>query len=67
MLAVLILSSIFLLAGKVPAEAGEMDVLVNKLVEKGVLSPSEAQIITDDTKVQVAKELAHGESLSVPD
>ena len=49
------------------AHAGEMDVLVNKLVEKGVLSPSEAQIIVDETKVQVAKDLAHGDSLSVPD
>jgi hypothetical protein len=49
------------------ANAGEVDVLVNKLVEKGVLSPSEAQIIGDETKVQVAKELAQGQSLSVPD
>ena len=49
------------------ARAGEVDVLVNKLVEKGVLSPAEGQIIADETKVQVAKDLAHGDSLSVPD
>ena len=47
--------------------AGEVDVLVNKLVEKGVLSPSEAQIVLDDTKLKVSKDLAQGESYSVPD
>jgi len=49
------------------ARAGEVDVLVNKLVEKGILSPADAQIVLDETKVQVSKELAHGESVSVPE
>ncbi len=47
--------------------AGEVDVLVNKLVEKGVLSPSEAQIVADETKVQVSKDLAQMRSYSTPD
>jgi len=44
-----------------------VDVLVNKLVEKNVLSPAEAQIILDETKLQVSKDLAQAKSLSVPD
>jgi hypothetical protein len=58
-------SIICLLSAK--AYAGEVDVLINKLVEKGVLSPSEAQIVMDDTKLRVSKDLAQGESYSVPD
>ena len=49
------------------AQAGEMDVLLIKLVEKNVLTPSEAQIIADETKVQVAKDLATGQSISAPE
>lgn len=59
-------AAVFIMAGR-PAQAGEMDVLVNKLVEKGVLSSAEGQIILDDTKLQVSKELAEGKSLSVPE
>jgi hypothetical protein len=49
------------------AYAGEVDVLINKLVEKGVLSPSEAQIVMDDTKLRVSKDLAEQKSYAVPD
>ena len=58
-------SIICLLSAK--AYAGEVDVLINKLVEKGVLSPSEAQIVLDDTKLKVSKDLAEAKSYSVPD
>ena len=58
---------IFMLAAEIPAQAGEVDVLINKLVEKGVLSPSEAQIVMDDTKLRVSKDLAEQKSYSVPD
>lgn len=58
-------SAICLLSAK--AYAGEVDVLINKLVEKGVLSPSEAQIVMDDTKLRVSKDLAEQKSYSVPD
>lgn len=59
-------ASIFCLLS-VKAYAGEVDVLINKLVEKGVLSPSEAQIVLDDTKLRVSKDLAEQKSYSVPD
>jgi polyhydroxyalkanoate synthesis regulator phasin len=48
------------------AYAGEVDVLVSKLVEKGVLSPSEGQIILDETKSEVAKQNAKGENEAIP-
>ena len=49
------------------AQAGEIDILVNKLVEKKILTPSEARIILDETKAEVAKEMAKGEAISAPD
>ena len=65
----IVLAAIFFLAPVAvrQASAGEMDVLVDKLVDKGVLTPSEAQIVVDETKVQCAKDLANGESPSAPD
>lgn len=49
------------------SRAGEVDVLVNKLVEKGIISPADAQIVLDETKIQVSKDLAQAKSLSVPE
>ncbi len=46
--------------------AGEIDLLLQKLVEKGVLSAGEAQQIRIETKEQVKAELASGKSASVP-
>lgn len=46
--------------------AGEVDVLVDLLVEKGILTPIEAQIVVDETKQRVAKEIAQGKSSSLP-
>lgn len=48
------------------AQAGEIDLLVDKLVEKGILSSVEAQIIVDETKKEVAKEISEGKSTSLP-
>ncbi len=48
------------------AWAGEMDVLVSKLVEKGILTPSEAQIVLDETKADVAKQNAKGANEAIP-
>ncbi|MFH1190069.1 MAG: putative porin [Candidatus Omnitrophota bacterium] len=59
------LTAIFLSAAT--AQAGEIDVLLTKLVEKNVLTPAEAQIIADETKLQVSKDLAQAKSLSVPE
>lgn len=55
-----------LFAGRA-AQAGEIDVLVNRLVQKGILTPAEAQIVVDETKIQVSKDLAQAKSLSVPE
>jgi polyhydroxyalkanoate synthesis regulator phasin len=48
------------------ANAGEMDVLVQKLVEKGILTPYEAQIVMDETKQEVAKQNAKGTNEAIP-
>ncbi len=48
------------------ASAGETDVLVQKLVEKGVLTPYEAQIVLDETKQEVAKQNAKGTNDAIP-
>jgi len=51
----------------VPAQAGELDVLVDKLVEKNVLTLVEGQIILDETRQQVARDLATQKSDFVPE
>lgn len=66
-LLMLFFAASFLLLAGAQGWAGEVDVLVGKLVEKGVLSPAEAQIIMDETKVQVAKDLAQAKSISAPE
>jgi len=47
-------------------QAGQLDVLIDKLVEKGILSSAEAQIVLDETKKEIAKEIAHGKSDASP-
>jgi len=46
--------------------AGEISILVDELVKRDILSPVEAQIILDETKQQVAKEIAEQKSYAVP-
>ncbi|MFA4984162.1 MAG: putative porin [Candidatus Omnitrophota bacterium] len=46
--------------------AGEIDLLLEKLVDKGVLTPGEAQQIGVETKEQVKAEIAAGKSSSLP-
>jgi len=48
------------------SHAGEVDILVQKLVEKGILTAGEAQQIITETKEEVRAELAVGKSASVP-
>jgi hypothetical protein len=66
LIAVFFAATVLLVIGR-QAYAGEIDVLLTKLVEKNVLTAAEAQIIADETKVQVSKDLAQSKSLSVPD
>ncbi|MGA1840314.1 MAG: hypothetical protein ACMUIU_06775 [bacterium] len=42
------LLSLIILAGRPQLFAGEIDILLDKLVEKGVVSPIDAQIIRKD-------------------
>jgi hypothetical protein len=48
------------------AAGGEIDILLQKLVEKGVLTDGEASQIAIETKEEVRKDLARGKSDSVP-
>ncbi len=48
------------------ARAAEIDVLLEKLVEKGVLTPLEAQIVKDETKQDVAEQLSKGQQDTLP-
>jgi hypothetical protein len=64
-----VLGALFLLMAGTPAQAGEMDVLLNKLVEKGILNAQEAQAIRTETQEEVAKEKARAPApdISVPE
>ena len=46
--------------------AGELDILVQKLIEKNILSPLEGQIILDETRADVAKQNAQGTNDAIP-
>jgi hypothetical protein len=46
--------------------ASEVDILLQKLVEKGVLTPGEALVIKTETQEQVKREIAEGKSSSLP-
>ncbi|MFH1062183.1 MAG: putative porin [Candidatus Omnitrophota bacterium] len=66
MLCLMIVGIMFILPFGVKSFAGEVDLLVDKLVEKDVLTPVEAQILLDETKTNVAKEIAQGKSGTLP-
>jgi hypothetical protein len=53
-------------AGIQASYAGEIDLLLEKLVDKGVLTGAEAQQIKIETQEKVKKELATGKSASLP-
>jgi len=48
------------------SQAGEIDILVQKLVDKGVLSQGEAQQILTETKEEVRAQLAKGDMDTLP-
>jgi len=66
LLSVIVLGCLVLGPAANCACASEIDILVRKLVEKKVLTAGEAQQILTETKEEVRKELAKGESYSVP-
>lgn len=66
-LAVLVIAVFFVMPVAVPSSyAGEIDILLQKLVEKGVLSAGEAQEVKTETQEQVKKEIAEGKYSSLP-
>ncbi|MFH0754482.1 MAG: putative porin [Candidatus Omnitrophota bacterium] len=48
------------------ARAGEVDLLIQKLVDKGVLSPGEGQEILVETKEEIKKQNVRGTNESIP-
>jgi hypothetical protein len=60
--------SLFSIAGISFGEsfAGEVDILLQKLVEKGVLTAGEAQEVKVETQEQVKKEISEGKYSSLP-
>lgn len=62
----LIVVTAFLFVGIRPSRAGEIDLLLQKLVEKGVLTAGEAQELKTETSEQVKAEIASGTSSSLP-
>ena len=63
---ILLAAGIFLVTGSFVARAGEIDLLLQKLVEKGVLSAGEAQTIATETKEELKKQNAQGKNESIP-
>lgn len=64
MIAVLVLLSVCVMAPQ--AKAGEVDMLIQKLVEKGILTPGEGQVLITETKEEVKKQIASGKYENLP-
>jgi hypothetical protein len=65
-IAVLMLSFCLMSLGIQASFAGEIDLLLQKLVDKGVLTGAEAQQVKTETQEQVKKEIAQGKFSSLP-
>jgi len=52
--------------GTCPSYAGEIDLLLNKLVEKGILTAGEAQELKTETQEQAKAEISQGKSATLP-
>ena len=48
------------------SSAGEVDILLDVLVEQGVITPIKAEIIRDETKKRVAEEIAQAKHPNLP-
>jgi hypothetical protein len=64
--ATMLVWGVVLMCGASAVYAGEVDLLVQKLVEKNILSANEAQILLDDTRQEVAKQNAKGTNDMLP-
>jgi polyhydroxyalkanoate synthesis regulator phasin len=63
----LIIVTLVLFFAAYKASASEIDILVQKLVEKGILSPGEAQQVVTETKEEVRANVAAGKDERLPD
>ena len=66
-LAVLAVSGFAVLCLAVSSYAGEIDLLLQKLVDKGVLTPGEAQQVKTETKEGIRKEIAQAKYDLLPE
>lgn len=65
---VVLLAALGLMFCVVPiSSAGEVSILLDKLVDKGILTSNEAKIIEQETKTQVSKDLVQKSSYALPD
>lgn len=60
------LLALLFLAAALPARAGELDLLLDRLVEKNVLDPGEAQEIRVGTQEEVKKEISQQRHATLP-
>lgn len=58
--------AVLLLSAALPARAGELDLLLDRLVEKNVLDPGEAQEIRVGTQEEVKKEVSQQRHATLP-
>ncbi len=63
----LISTLIFFFPSAVRAQYSDNDILIEKMVQKGLLSPIEAEIIKDQTKEYVAKHMVEGRLMTLPE
>ncbi len=60
------LLALLLLAAALPARAGELDMLLDRLVEKSVIDPGEAQEIRIGTQEEMKKEISQQRNATLP-
>lgn len=60
------LLAMLLLAAALPARAGELDVLLDRLVDKNVIDPGEAQEIRVETQEEMKKEISQQRNATLP-
>jgi len=58
--------AVLLLSAAMPARAGELDLLLDRLVEKNVIDPGEAQEIRIGTQEEVKKEISQQRHATLP-
>jgi len=63
---IFLVTGTLLVTGSLSARAGEIDQLLQKLVDKGVLTAGEAQTIATETKEEIKKQNVQGKNEAIP-